>query len=398
LNSPNLKRNQTIGYFGAFIVLGMTIAVLGPSLPALAEKTGSTIGQISVLFTASSGGYFLGSVLGGRLYDRFKGHPILVILLGLMAVGLALIPFVPLLWLLATILFLIGAFEGILDVGCNTLLIWVHRRNVSPFMNALHFFFGVGSFIAPLILAQTALLSGDIKLGYIVMALMVIPILLWVVRQPSPSASENVDEPTAVEPHTRHQVILIIFTATILFFYVGAELGFGGWIYTYALKLNLADETTAAYLTSAFWGAFTIGRLISIPLATRFRPRILMIINFLGCLLSAAVIILIPGSVIGLWGGTLLMGISMASIFPVTITLAERRMPITGQTTSWFFVGVGLGSMLMPWLIGQLFEPIGPHVTMYIILIALILDFLVFLAMLRYSRNIESDMVNVFNG
>ena len=78
---------------------------------------------------------------------------------------------------------------------------------------------------------------------------------------------------------------------------------------------------------------------------------------------------------IALWGGALLMGVSMASIFPVTITLAERRMTITGQTTSWFFVGVGLGSMLMPWLIGQLFEPIGPQITMYVILVALVLDF-----------------------
>ncbi len=85
------------------------------------------------------------------------------------------------------------------------------------------------------------------------------------------------------------------------------------------------------------------------------------------------------------------MGISMASVFPVTITLAERRMPITGQTTSWFFVGVGLGSMLMPWLIGQLFEPVGPQVTMYVILVTLVIDFIVFLGMLRYSRNLDSS-------
>ena len=388
--STNQKRNQTIGYFGAFIALGMTIAVLGPSLPTLAENTGSTIGQISVLFTASSGGYFLGSVLGGRLYDRHAGHPIMAILLALMAAGLTLAPFVPLLWLLAATLFLLGVFEGILDVGGNTLLIWVHRRNVGPYMNALHFFFGVGTFIAPLILAQTVLLSGDIKLGYIVMAVLIMPVLFWMLRQPSPTTSHNGSESTSnLARHTRSQVILIIFTATILFFYVGAEIGFGGWIYTYALELDLADETTAAYLNSAFWGAFTIGRLLSIPLATRFRPRVLMMVNFFGCLLSATLIILFQGSVTVLWSGSILMGLSMASIFPVTITLAERRMTISGQTTSFFFVGVGLGSMLMPWLIGQLFEPIGPLATMYVILVALVLDFLVFLGMLRYSRKFK---------
>ena len=70
------------------------------------------------------------------------------------------------------VLFFLGAFQGVLDVGCNTLLIWVYRRDVSPYMNALHFFFGVGTFIAPIILAQSALLSGDIKLGYILIALL----------------------------------------------------------------------------------------------------------------------------------------------------------------------------------------------------------------------------------
>ena len=390
MNTASQKRNQTIGYFGAFIVLGMGMAVLGPSLPNLAEKTGSTIGQISVLFTASSGGYFLGSVFGGRLFDRYRGHPIFAGLLGVTILGMALIPYVPLLWLLTAILFFLGVAYGVIDVGGNTLLIWVHRSNVSPYMNALHFFFGVGTFVAPLILAQSVLLSGDIGLGYIFMALMVLPILIWIALQTSPTPAEAEEGADTGNGYTREQKILIVFIASILFFYVGAEIGFGGWIYTYALESNLADETGAAYLNSAFWGAFSIGRLISIPLATRFRPRNLLILNFLGCLVSAIWIVLFPQSNTALWGGTLLMGVAMASVFPVTISLAERRMPILGQTTSWFFVGVGLGSMLMPWLIGQLFEPIGPLATMYVILVSLVLNFLVFLGMLRYSAKLHT--------
>lgn len=365
----------------------MGMAILGPSLPRLAENTGSTISQISILFTASSGGYFLGSVLGGRLYDRYAGHPILAMILGVMILGIALIPFMPLLWILAAVLFFLGAFQGVLDVGCNTLLIWVYRRDVSPYMNALHFFFGVGTFIAPIILAQSALLSGDIKLGYILIALMIIPVLIWITRQPSPSAQDQNEEAAEKgSQNLRQNVILIVFTSTILFFYVGAELGFGGWIYTYALESDLADATTAAYLTSAFWGAFSIGRLVSIPLATRMRPRTQMFVDFAGCIAGMLIIILFAGSQIALWAGTMVVGFSMASVFPVTITLAERRMVVTGQITSWFFVGVGLGSMLMPWLIGQLIEPIGPLAAMYVILAAILLDFLVFLGMLRFSQ------------
>ena len=52
-----------------------------------------------------------------------------------------------------------GVAEGALDVGGNTLLIWVHRHKVGPFMNGLHFFFGAGAFLSPIIIAQTAVRS-----------------------------------------------------------------------------------------------------------------------------------------------------------------------------------------------------------------------------------------------
>ena len=224
------------------------------------------------------------------------------------------------------------------------------------------------------------------------MALMIIPVIIWIFRQPSPSAP-NREEETAEKgaQSLRQNLILIVFTAGILFFYVGAEIGFGGWIYTYALETNLANETTAAYLTSAFWGAFSIGRLISIPLATRLRPRIMMFTDFAGCVVGMLIIILFSQSEIALWGGAMLVGLSMASVFPLTISSAERRMVVTGQTTSGFFVGVGLGSMLIPWLIGQLIEPRGPLAVMYVILIAIFLDFLVFLGMLGYSKKLETQ-------
>ena len=42
-------------------------------LPALAEQTRSTLGQVSILFSARALGYLLGSLLGGRLFDRLPG-------------------------------------------------------------------------------------------------------------------------------------------------------------------------------------------------------------------------------------------------------------------------------------------------------------------------------------
>jgi MFS family permease len=55
------------------------------------------------------------------------------------------------------------------------------------------------------------------------------------------------------------------------------------------------------------------------------------------------------------------------------IAVAERQLTITGRITGWFFVGGSLGNMSIPWLIGQLFEPWGPRITMTIILLVMTL-------------------------
>jgi len=210
-HAHHTKQRTTAGYFAAFITLGLTTASLGPSLPSLAENTNTLISQISVLFTARSGGYLIGSWLGGRTYDRQPGHHIMAVMLMAIAVTLALIPTLSNLWVLLVVLMIVGFAEGALDVGGNTLLVWLYRRDVSPFMNALHAFFGVGSFLSPLILALAIHLSGGITYGYWALALMVIPVVLWIVRLPSPKANaarEREDEPGRALKQS--EIILIV--------------------------------------------------------------------------------------------------------------------------------------------------------------------------------------------
>jgi len=375
------KRNQTGGYFTAFIALGMATASLGPALPYLAEHTGALIGEISILFSTKAGGYLIGSLLGGRLYDRLPGHWIaLGAVLGI-AITLAISPIISILWVLSVVLFILGMVEGVLDVGCNAMLVWVHGSEVGPFMNALHFFFGLGTFLAPIIIAQSVLRTGAITWGFWIIALILTPIALWLLRIPSPTPP-SIDPEEGGHKNTKLLILILFF----LVMYVGAEVGFGGWLYTYAVELNLADETTGAYLTSAFWGAFTIGRLLGIPIASRVRPRWILFGDLLGGIFSLILIILLPNSVVALWTGAILLGLFIASVFPTMFTLAERRMTLTGSVTSWFFVGASAGAMFFPWLMGQLFEAINPTAIMVIILVDLLLAMVFYGIVMRVSE------------
>ena len=387
---------KTIGYFAVFIAVGLEAAALGPTLPGLAEHTHTPLDGISFLFTTHALGYMLGSFFGGRLYDRMPGHPFMVGMLLLMAAMLVLVPLAPALWMLAAAWLLLGAAGGALDVGGNTLLVWLHGRQVGPFMNALHFFFGIGSFITPVIVGAALALSGAVTSAFWILAVLVLPIALWLIRLPSPASPDrapaaSVGSGSRVESAPRVETAqiaagrrkIVLLIALLLLFYVGAEAAFGGWIYTYAVALDLSGAAIAAYLTSAFWGALTFGRLVSIPIAARLRPRLILLADLVGCMVSVGVILLWASSPVALWLGAVGLGLSMASFFPTVISFAERRIPITGQVTGWFLVASSVGAMSVPWLIGQLFEPVGPPATMAIILVDLAAALGVFAVLLR---------------
>jgi FHS family Na+ dependent glucose MFS transporter 1 len=378
----NPKYLKTAAYYLAFIILGLTSGAEGPTLLKLAEHTSSALSQISLIFFSGSLGYLLGSLLGGWIYDRVPGHRFMAGILVLLGILIAFVPVATSLWTLLVIVLVLGFTKGALDVGCNTLLLWVHNETVGPFMNGLHAFFGLGAFIAPLIVAQVLSVTGDVHWVFWIFALAAFPMAALVASLPSP-ASRAVPAQHEQAPFPVLPVIIMVLCFVL---YVGSEVGYGNWIYTYAFKLNFGTEVTAAYLTSAFWGSFTIGRLFGIWVSTRAKPMTILTLDFAGSLLSLGLILFFRESAVILWIGTALLGISQASIFPTFLTLAEERMHITGTVAGLFLVGAGTGGMILPWLIGQVFEKAGGSAMMGMIFVDTLLNMLMLSLFIRISR------------
>jgi fucose permease len=76
------------------------------------------------------------------------------------------------------------------------------------------------------------------------------------------------------------------------------------------------------------------------------------------------------------------MGLSIASVFATGIAFAEQRLSLTGALTGWILVGGGIGGVVFPWLIGQLFERISPHITMPVLLASTLVAFGLLLALI----------------
>jgi len=357
---PHVGRwTKTSAYYFAYIIIGIWTAILGPTLPELAKKTGSLLGDMSILFTARSLGYLVGAYVVGRWYDRGAGHPLMAVTLTVTAVLIALVPLAPALLILTMLMVLLGLSISMVDVGSNTFLVWVQREKVPPYMTGLHFFFGVGAFLAPLLVAQVLLRYDDISWSFWFLSLLIFPSALWLFLLPNPKPQHI--KAAVEEPIEKTNFKLFVSVILFLLIYMGIVRGYGGWIYSYGLITGLTDITGAAYLTSLFWGTFTSARLLSIPLTVRVKPISLILVSVIGSLMSFSLILIFPASFQVLLLSSAGVGAFLAPIFPNTLSFCERRLKITGKITSWFFVGSSAGAMTLPWIFGQVLERQGAY-------------------------------------
>jgi FHS family Na+ dependent glucose MFS transporter 1 len=383
--TTSVKTRNTVGYYLLFICLGFGMGIIGPTLPSLAKQTRSTLGNIGAMFFVGSVGYTLGTIIGGRIFDRLRrGHFILGLSQLISAGSMAAIPMMGSLPLLLAVVLINGIPNGMLSTGANTLLMWTHGEKSGPYINGLHFSFGLGAFLAPTIYAQMLNMGGSYQQAYWVLSGIAVPIALFMLLLPG-----NPEHPHRRVEKANGRGDLLIFMPIIiagmafLFFYVSSEMIFANWIYTYALTLDLATATQAAYLTSGFWLAFTVGRMISIPVAARFNSQQILGFALTACILITASIMATPRSFVFLWVCTLGIGFFMAPLWPMGYNLAGRSVKLTATVSSIILLGDSLGGMILPSLTGQAVEHFGVQTMIWLVFVSLVGNMVALLVMLR---------------
>jgi len=347
--SPSAR--QTAAYFAAFLILGATIASLGPTLPYLGENTGASVASLGLLFTLRSGGYLTGSLIGGRLYDHIPGHRLLGVAILAGALCLGVIPEITSFAVIIALMLLIGLAEATLDVGSNTQLVWVHGARSGPYLNGMFLFAGIGGTLSPLLLSS---IGGT--WGYRILALASLPVALWAFFTPSPPHQAHEED----RPEGTLSPFLFVLFCTLTFIFIGGEVGFSGWIYSYAYELGLGTEQSAGMLTSFYWLGITLGRVAAIFTSSRFKPGRIVLANLTGLVISLGLILLNSASQIYLWIGSLGFGFFLAPVFPTTFAFLERKTPITGTAAGVLWASGSFGAMVYPWAMGLQMANTGP--------------------------------------
>lgn len=378
----------TAGYFWALFSLGLVVAAMGPSLPVLAQGTGSTLGAVGLLFTAFRIGYMTGALFGGAATDRLQGNHLVAMAMVLLAGAAAAASAMHILAAVLGLFVVVGLAAGTIEVGANALVLWAHGEGAAPWMNGLHFAFGVGAMISPVLIGYTLVTHQSLTPAFIGITILVLPgvLLLW--RAPLPAA------PAAQQDsHGVSHGVTVILVALFLFLYIGVESSMGGWIFSWASAVYHMTPVRAAAATSVFWATLTAGRLLAIPVATRMLPRTMLIQAVAGAAVSVALLelsrFLLSEQLF--WVAITAAGLSLSVVVPTTMAFAGRAMRVTGSVSRWFFIGGGAGGMTIPPLMGHLLDGQGPQLIMPVLLAA-ILVMGVILALLLYQTRSNTGM------
>lgn len=347
----NPKTRQTLGYFSTFFILGAVISSLGPTLTGIAGNLSRDPSKLGILFSVRSLGYLSGSLLGGYLYEKFRGHWVMTAALITAALALFLTPLLHLLVPLLIILYFTGMGLGSMDIGSNTLLSNVHRKGSRPLLNTMYLLAGAGSFLTPLLLSKLDLIRGYWSLG----SLSLLGII-WLVVTPSPELTND----TAEDDRSVQGSIPLIIFCILAFLFIGTEISFGGWIFTFFRKLHPGSEQAAYTVTSVFWLAITIGRLLSIPVSRFIKSSSNIYLFLAGGIISAGLMLLFPEQIWSIWVGTAGTGLSLSAIFPTTFHYVQSTSSLQTKSFGLVWAFGSLGGMILPWLSGELFSRLGP--------------------------------------
>ncbi len=353
--SSPYHRDLTWRYFALFVAIGLMGGLLGPALPHFAAMTESSMSQIAVLFTARALGNMAGALITGVLIDHASGHRVLFGMALVGVLGLLLTPFSPSLALLTAMLGVLGFAEVSLNAGGNTLLLWLHKESSGPNVSALHFCFGVGNMLTPLVIMIALAITGQFQWAFWVVASCLLMVIVPITRYASPVKPHAHHEP-GTSRVIKHRDPLLLGLLMLLFaLYVGLEITFAGWITAYGI-LSGSPSAQAALLATLFWLALSAGRLLAIPLLRWSSPWTFLVG---GLVLGMAT----AGALHALWlplgVGALLFGLAASAFFPTLFTLSNHVMEIRGRTTGAIFMAASLGALIIPSITGPLLDRFG---------------------------------------
>jgi len=231
-------------------------------------------------------------------------------------------------------------------------------------VSLLNFFWGVGAVFCSLMVAWSA--SHKLLpffLGSV--ALLLVFLAVGMRNLPFPAA-ETSTEPSAssssrgmAKAITMAKSPAIWLFAAVFFLYPGAETAVGGWVGSYVSRLGLRGAAMASIMPAFFWTALTVGRALGTAFLRHFSERRVLRAGF-GAGSAGIALMLWAPSLAGVIAGSLITGLSFATMYPITVARLSQRFGVAARSIgAIMFSLASLGPAVIPWLVGIISHSTG---------------------------------------
>lgn len=375
LNKPYLI---FIAYF-IFIVVGAASGLLNIAWTYIQITFNVSLDSLGTLLTAGTFGALVAAFMSGYFVGKFTIGK--VILGGILLAGIGLIGYsvAPIWVVLLLIAFITSLGKGTIDAGLNN---FVSANYDSSEMNWLHACWGIGLTIAPAFTTFVVLnLNQGWQLSYIIMGVIILLtgglVLLtlphWRLNK-AKNGDTDLEEVGATIGETVRQPIVIL-SVLVFFVFGGAELGTGQLVNTLFVESRGIPQETSSAWVSAYWGSFTLGRMLMGLLALRVGDKSLLLFSMSTTVIGAGLLMVNVHDVVS-FIGLLLIGFGLAAIFPILTSQTPKRVGTRhAANTIGFQVGfAGLGGAVLSGIAGVFAENYGIEtISLFIFINALIL-------------------------
>lgn len=397
MNKKNKKYLLIALIYIAFISLGLPDGLLGVAWPEMRNSFSLPLDALGIILIGSTSGYLLSSFFNGFFIKKIGVAVLLA--LSCLATGLALIGYTlaPFWWLLPLLAVFAGMGAGAIDAGLNT---YVEKHFDEGLMQWMHASFGIGVTIGPIIMANAIKYSDSWRTGYVIVGIaqmtlaliFILTLSLW--KDPKNQKSVNAGKAKKKKQDIKMTQTLThlpaLMSILLFFIYTGIEMAIGHWTYTLFTESRGISTSLAGFWVSAYWGSFTIGRILAGFLAYKFLSR--KIAKYAAALgLFGSVLIAINLSQWLSLLGIAITGLAIAPIFPALISSTSYRVgkEHTTNTIGMQISAAGLGGALLPGLAGVL----ARNISLEVIPIFITILFILFLTINNLIKKVTDQAV-----
>lgn len=381
-SAQNANRTLAAACF-IFFSLGLATASIGPLLSEFAVNTRATLAAVGAIFTAFSLGALISQILSGLISSRFGLIPLLIAGALQAAVGLVGMSLSRTLPLLLGMALVTGFGHGAINLCGNLSIATLFKDNRVTAVNFLNIFYAFGAFAGPALVGiASARLKSGISVFWLGAFLIFASALLMMRLSPKRAAAAEVRSSAPVQKIPLYSDPILWALALAVLIYCGSEIGMAGWATTYMQQtVNLPLEK-AAFVTSGFYLALTLGRILCSWLGSKLSDVQVLITTLSTAFLGAILFMIGYQNTVLSVMGVLLIGLGYGGAYPTLVALTTSVFHQTaGKAVSLVIAMGSVGGMVIPALQGVIIDQRGPRLNSVLIalLAALMLLLVVFI-------------------